>query len=105
MAPHKQRTAAPLDEYEARQRFGHASMWSEDEPVTRFAMGTQELDPLRMLQPARDADVTDTWQRSSEDVESEVAPAPAPDGLRADDVAQLVHDFKNPLGTIALELC
>lgn len=32
-------------------------------------------------------------------------PGPNPAGLREEDVAQIVHDLKNPLATIALEAC
>lgn len=45
----------------------------------RFALGTGQMDRLRVMEEER--------------------------GLRQEDVAEIVHDLKNPLATIALETC
>ena len=74
-----------------RQRDGlhHRPLdWHEEMEATqpRFAVGTREIDKL----PPADI---------------EEAPSSERDVMRAAEVVQIVHDLKNPLATIALEMC
>lgn len=59
---------------------------SESDGESRFALGTRELDPLPPWIEARP-------RRAHGD------------GLRDDDIAQIVHDLKSPISTIALDTC
>ena len=74
----------PLDTWESRQRRGSAGGREVEtsELQARFAAGTCEMEKLH-----------------GEDGET-----PASIHLSVEDVAQIVHDLKNPLSTIALEL-
>ena len=73
------------------QRFTFEADGERDELEPRFAIGTRESVRLSI------ADV------------DEAPPNPvhgaAQAGLREADVAEIVHDIKNPLSTIALEMC
>jgi signal transduction histidine kinase len=71
-----------------REGIKRSAMWAQL-PAPRFARGTRELDTvavgLRKAEAARNME------------------AASARGLREEDVAQIVHDLKTPLATIALE--
>lgn len=76
-------------QHETTQRFVQSWTWGTDRDAqpTQFPLGTCEMDRL-------------TIEGTDPDATSPGIPAR---GLREEDVAQIVHDLKHPLATIALE--
>lgn len=67
-----------------------------DDTTPRFALGTQRGDRIA-------EQIAETSERATASVS--LAAGPTATASRPDEIAQAVHDFRNPLSTIALEVC